>query len=197
MKLLRTWNLFRTCGMGQPLFSIFLWQWSINHKAFENFLHTTLPVSRTSFKIWYLSDNIRKKSLWTTELLTNWLWGELKLILCQFSNALWFIDHCHKKIENNGCPIPQVLKRFHEYSDYKKSYHVPPTITSEKLNEHCDLAWYIIWCLQLSLLSLSLYFVKHSKSDSIWLANTLCPAVVIDGKDTHFVSSMQKITASM
>jgi hypothetical protein len=38
--------------MGQPLFSIFLWQWSINHKAFENFLHTKLPVSsqsRTSF----------------------------------------------------------------------------------------------------------------------------------------------------
>ena len=53
------------------------------YKAFENFLHTTLPVSRTSFKIWYPSDNIRMKSLWSTELLTNWLWGELKLILCR------------------------------------------------------------------------------------------------------------------
>ena len=31
------------------IFHFFLWQWSINHKAFENFLHTTLPVSRTSF----------------------------------------------------------------------------------------------------------------------------------------------------
>jgi hypothetical protein len=40
-------------------------------------------------------------------------------------------------MENNGCPIPQALKRFHGYSDYKKSHHVPPTITSEKLNEHC------------------------------------------------------------
>ena len=59
-------------------------------------------------------------------------------VVCKkFSNALWFIDHCHKKMENNGCPIPQVLKRFHGYSDYKKSHHVPPTITSEKLNEHC------------------------------------------------------------
>jgi hypothetical protein len=55
----------------------------------------------------------------------------------KFSNALWFIDHCHQQMENNGCPIPQALKRFHGYSDYKKSYHVPPTITSEKLNEHC------------------------------------------------------------
>jgi hypothetical protein len=31
----------------------------------------------------------------------------------KFSNALWFIDHCHQRMENNGCPIPQALKRFH------------------------------------------------------------------------------------
>ena len=40
-------------------------------------------------------------------------------------------------MENNGCPISQALKRFYGNSDYKKSHHVPPTITSEKLNEHC------------------------------------------------------------
>jgi hypothetical protein len=50
---------------------------------------------------------------------------------------LYGLDHCHQKMENNGCPISQALKIFHGYSDYKKSHHVPPTITSEKLNEHC------------------------------------------------------------
>ena len=69
---------------------------------------------------------------WTKDVL------ETGSVVCKkFSNALWFIDHCYQKIENNGCPIPQALKRFHGYSDYKKSHHVPPTITSEKLNEHC------------------------------------------------------------
>jgi hypothetical protein len=81
--------------------------------------------------VWCLKLSLLNLS-WTKDVL------KTGSVVCKkFSNALWFIDHCHQKMENNGCPIPQALKRFHVYSDYKKSYHVPPTITSGKLNEHC------------------------------------------------------------
>ena len=84
----------------------------------------------------FLSDIIT----WISNFDTGWTKDVIETgsVVCKrFSNALQFIDHCHQKMENNGCPIPQALNRFHGYSDYKKSHHVPSTITSEKLNEHC------------------------------------------------------------
>jgi hypothetical protein len=52
---------------------------SINHKSFENFIHTTLPVSRTSFvhplSKFDIQVIISERSRCGPQLLTNWLLG--------------------------------------------------------------------------------------------------------------------------
>ena len=58
-------------------------------------------------------------------------------VFSKLCNALWYIDHCHAKLENNGCPVPSAFKQFHGYNQYMKHHHTAPIVTSHKLNEHC------------------------------------------------------------
>lgn len=56
-------------------------------------------------------------------------------------NALWYVDHCHARLIDSGCPIPSQFQTFHGYNNFAKLHHKAPSVTSEKLNDICgDLA---------------------------------------------------------
>ncbi|XP_045162284.2 uncharacterized protein LOC123527081 [Mercenaria mercenaria] len=62
-------------------------------------------------------------------------------VLKKLTDALWYIDHAHKRMKDNSCQVPEIFDKFQGYNEYAKLRHRPPVIKSEKLNEICsDLA---------------------------------------------------------
>ena len=48
---------------------------------------------------------------------------------------MWYVDHCHSKFADNGCPISHVFKQFQGYSRCKELRHNVPVINRERLQE--------------------------------------------------------------
>ena len=59
----------------------------------------------------------------------------------KLTDALWYIDHAHKRFRENSCPIPSVFECFKGYNNYSKFHHTAPIVSSVRLTEICsDLA---------------------------------------------------------
>lgn len=58
-----------------------------------------------------------------------------KQVMKSLTNALWYVDHCHEKLKENGCPIPKTFDKFQNYNKYKSLRHRAPVVKSERLEE--------------------------------------------------------------
>ena len=81
---------------------------------------------------------------WTAGLGSGWSKDTLEtgiIVLSSVNNALWYVDHCHQKLKDNGCAMPEAFGKFQGYNEYVKQRHKTPQVTSEKLDQICnDLA---------------------------------------------------------
>ncbi len=64
-----------------------------------------------------------------------------KAVVNALTNSLWYIDHCHDKLQEKCCKLPSAFDKFQGYNRYKELRHKAPVVTSEKLESICcDLA---------------------------------------------------------
>ncbi|XP_033730726.1 uncharacterized protein LOC117320173 [Pecten maximus] len=77
---------------------------------------------------------------WTSGFDDGWYrdqQGTGETVMGKLSNALWAIDHCQEKLEQNGCVLPTVFKQFSGYNQFTKLRHKAPLLTQEKLEVIC------------------------------------------------------------